>query len=305
MSALVSGTIPPTSAMLLSISVTPPRSAEVEYYEQTTVSVLITSNAPYRVLIEQLILRFQSDANEASIYVEQSCGWELTPGELREQLVSVYPIPNYLANTNVFDVMVKFRSFETGVVGQQKSEVHRGSYLIIRNTKQRCGQLFISFKQPDDLTLARMMDKFARRAGFSPYLAIHDAQPGTDQWKRIELEIRASIAISIIWTSHTDWGRGVQQEIILARQYSIPEMLLIEEQLELPESHRGTNVEYQRFDANDPAQPFSKMLTTRRAIVLDQIRRRAYELYEARGREDGHELEDWLRAQAEVTVARA
>src|SRR6266478_6453761 len=32
----------------------------------------------------------------------------------------------------------------------------------------------------------------------------------------------------------------------------------------------------------------------------DQIRLRAYELYEARGREDGHELEDWLRAKEEI-----
>jgi hypothetical protein len=32
-----------------------------------------------------------------------------------------------------------------------------------------------------------------------------------------------------------------------------------------------------------------------------QIRQRAYELYEARGREDGHALEDWLRAEEEVT----
>jgi hypothetical protein len=32
-----------------------------------------------------------------------------------------------------------------------------------------------------------------------------------------------------------------------------------------------------------------------------QIRLRAYELYEERGREDGHELEDWLRAEAEIT----
>lgn len=35
--------------------------------------------------------------------------------------------------------------------------------------------------------------------------------------------------------------------------------------------------------------------------VEEQIRRRAYELYEARGREDGHDLEDWLQAEAEVT----
>lgn len=36
-------------------------------------------------------------------------------------------------------------------------------------------------------------------------------------------------------------------------------------------------------------------------LVLEQIARRAYELYEARGREDGHDLEDWLRAEAEIT----
>ena len=31
-----------------------------------------------------------------------------------------------------------------------------------------------------------------------------------------------------------------------------------------------------------------------------QIRVRAYQLYEARGREDGHELEDWFRAKEEL-----
>ena len=38
------------------------------------------------------------------------------------------------------------------------------------------------------------------------------------------------------------------------------------------------------------------------AIELEhQVRLRAYELYEERGREDGHELEDWLRAEEEIT----
>jgi hypothetical protein len=35
----------------------------------------------------------------------------------------------------------------------------------------------------------------------------------------------------------------------------------------------------------------------------DEICRRAYELYEARGREDGHDFDDWLRAEAEITGA--
>lgn len=33
----------------------------------------------------------------------------------------------------------------------------------------------------------------------------------------------------------------------------------------------------------------------------EQIRRRAYELYEARGRENGHDLEDWLQAEIDIT----
>ena len=37
----------------------------------------------------------------------------------------------------------------------------------------------------------------------------------------------------------------------------------------------------------------------------DQIRRRAYELYEDRGREDGYELEDWLRAEEEIKEMQA
>ncbi len=36
----------------------------------------------------------------------------------------------------------------------------------------------------------------------------------------------------------------------------------------------------------------------------DQIRLRAYELYEERGREDGHDEEDWLRAKEEITIKK-
>ena len=33
----------------------------------------------------------------------------------------------------------------------------------------------------------------------------------------------------------------------------------------------------------------------------EEIRRRAFELYEERGREHGHDIDDWVRAKAEVT----
>ena len=36
--------------------------------------------------------------------------------------------------------------------------------------------------------------------------------------------------------------------------------------------------------------------------IEERIRRRAYELYERRGREDGHESEDWLQAEADLAA---
>ena len=34
--------------------------------------------------------------------------------------------------------------------------------------------------------------------------------------------------------------------------------------------------------------------------ITERIRRRAYELYEQRGREDGFALDDWLQAEPEI-----
>ena len=45
----------------------------------------------------------------------------------------------------------------------------------------------------------------------------------------------------------------------------------------------------------------SKSLPNRSATMTDRdIARRAYELYEKRGREHGHELDDWLQAEREL-----
>jgi len=48
---------------------------------------------------------------------------------------------------------------------------------------------------------------------------------------------------------------------------------------------------------------FASELHTRE--VEPEIPLRAYELDEERGREDGHEEEDWLRAQEEITQKKA
>jgi len=48
-------------------------------------------------------------------------------------------------------------------------------------------------------------------------------------------------------------------------------------------------------------RPAAKASATSSATSLElDIRLRAYELYQQRGGEEGHEIEDWLRAEEEV-----
>ena len=38
--------------------------------------------------------------------------------------------------------------------------------------------------------------------------------------------------------------------------------------------------------------------------IAEKIRQRAYQLYDERGRGDGHALDDWLRAETEIRKRR-
>ncbi len=53
-----------------------------------------------------------------------------------------------------------------------------------------------------------------------------------------------------------------------------------------------------------PIADQTRTLTKRTHDVQEQIRVRAYELYEQRGKE-GREVEDWLQAESEITQQQA
>ena len=59
------------------------------------------------------------------------------------------------------------------------------------------------------------------------------------------------------------------------------------------------------MNANPPKKQPATVTGDPQDIELEQqIRERAYELYEARGQEDGHEQEDWFRAKEEITIKK-
>jgi Protein of unknown function (DUF2934) len=60
------------------------------------------------------------------------------------------------------------------------------------------------------------------------------------------------------------------------------------------------------MNANPPKKLPTSVTSEPHDLELEhQIRLRAYELYAERGREDGHEQEDWVRAEAEITNQKA
>src|SRR5262249_15972897 len=44
----------------------------------------------------------------------------------------------------------------------------------------------------------------------------------------------------------------------------------------------------------------AEALSIRAAAIHESVARRAYELFEERGQQDGHDVEDWLRAEFDI-----
>lgn len=52
------------------------------------------------------------------------------------------------------------------------------------------------------------------------------------------------------------------------------------------------------------ASPEKAVSRLDRQTIEERIRTRAYELFEERGREEGHDWEDWFRAEEEITAGK-
>ena len=59
-----------------------------------------------------------------------------------------------------------------------------------------------------------------------------------------------------------------------------------------------------RIDSSQPPSKRPTLVNASSGNLEEEIRRRAYELYELRGREDGFAEEDWARAEREVLARR-
>jgi hypothetical protein len=255
----------------ITISVAPPTSLEVEYFNTIARTIILTNTSRYRVLIEDISLRFHSDSIEGYLNNRFECGWELEPGAVYEKRVEIKPTPLYSEGTNEFDVRVGFRINDGRQVSVPLQQTFpRPSYIIPREPKFLVGHVFISLKQPDDLTLGHQMAKSTRRAGLVPFLKDDNRRLSEDIWKdTIEPAMRNSDICIVIWSNKTNFNaEGVEREITFCRKNGVPEALFLEQGLPVPLLYEGSTNEWTLFDPDNPAPAFADGAETLRLRLL-------------------------------------
>jgi hypothetical protein len=247
---------------------TPADPAKTEYFQPFTLEYDITNVGTDDVFVDSITLQLSSDMDTAANYVDQPCAFPLVPNASKRVAVTVTPAPMYQENTNQIKIRCDYRLESDGRVGPLLNETYAGFYLIISAPALTLGDVFISFKQPEDQRLANILERYAKRAGFTPHLLVRTPNVGADQWQTIESLIRQSHSAFVIWARRTDWGDGVEREVALCRQHKVREILIIENGVDVPSAYSQTSVMYKRFDPQEPAAALSEVVSSLRAQIV-------------------------------------
>jgi hypothetical protein len=239
----------------------------IHYFESTPINLKVTNISGQDVLIECVTLQFEADTGAAPNYEDSHPALKLGPQKSGFVTVGVTPVSLYREYTNQFKVEVTGHVESRGRLGKSFSERHSGYYVIISAPTVPLGDIFISFKQPEDQRLANILERYARRAGFTPHVFMRNPQLGKEQWKEIEKLIKECHSVVIVWGQRTGWGDGVEKEIELCRKHNRREILLIAEGVDPPKLY-DSKLAYQRFDPSDPAKGLSEAIASLRAQVV-------------------------------------
>jgi hypothetical protein len=205
----------------------------VDYLKTQAIPVGIRSTT--RIILEDLLLTFQPSfpIPRDLVAVRYRCsGCEVAANALEYFQIAVTPSLLFLPYTNYFDVAAVYRRPE----GRRRSSLYEAtslhaSYLVVGQPPIfQPAQVFVSFKDPEDLELASLVGELLRRSGLESYLAREDPRPGSEYWRdKIEPAIRSSVALTVVWT-HKTVGHDVSvvREVRIARRAGIPDVLLLE-----------------------------------------------------------------------------
>jgi hypothetical protein len=244
----------------------------VHYLNTLAINIAVQNEDPsVGVVIDSLALRFQSRSKASSVtadphtmVVHPGGALQIAPAKLDYCTVHICPNLLFLRYTNVFDIAVSYRLSNS--IGELRSFITEGWYVLIEPAPQLFGKVFISYKEPEDRILAELLLEFSRDAGFDPYMAPPDVKTGSRIWgKKIPSAIKQSKFMLVIWTSNTPSGRGVKKEITIARKNDIGLVPLLATGVKDPKLF-GRDIEYTEFDIDNAALAFAEVVAARRSL---------------------------------------
>jgi TIR domain-containing protein len=249
----------------------------VDYLQEASVPVSITNKADVPVIIDKIILQFgvnEEAASSADGRVALSCeNGGLKAKGTRYWNVRFRPNLFFQEYTNCYSVEIVYRREEpNGLSAAMRVVKPAGfNFLIIKTPPAAFGHVFISYKDNEDLDLAKALFSLARRVGFSPYMAPPDLRPGLQIWEeKIIPAIKQADFAFILWTEHTPKGPGVEREINLCRKFKKEEVLLLQKTVAVPElylSYQFKELERVRFDRQNALKTFAEVVIARRGMV--------------------------------------
>lgn len=256
---------------LIKLTVDKANPANVNYLQTVSLTIAIENAGNSATLvIDSLALRFQSRSSPGSsvadphtTIVHPGAALSIAPNKLDYCAVHVRPNLLFLKYTNVFDVAISYRLSPNFV--ELNSFIGLGSYLVVNPAPQLFGQVFISYKEPEDRALADLLHELARDAGFAPYIAPADLQAGSQIWtEKIPAAIKASKCVFVIWTENAPKGPGVRREVKLAEQYGVRIVPLLAKGTTFDTRLFGADTEYTTFEPDRASLPFANVVERQR-----------------------------------------
>jgi len=219
------------------------------------------------VILDELMLTFESPFQAPK--VERSIRWPC-PGVILESQgtkcvhVGITPSLLFLPHSNLFEVTATLRvQGEDGPSGRRSVKATGTDYIIVRPGDVLADeQVFVSFRDPEDLGLAEVAKAMLSQAGFRPYLAREDHGTGADYWvDKIYPAIRESVGTLVIWSAATAGNSSeVLRELRYSREVGVPVGLFREQGVELPAEYPKGKREYTSFQRDAAWVPFANAL---------------------------------------------
>jgi hypothetical protein len=257
---------------LIRLTIDKANPAKVNYLQTVSLTIAVENiGTSATVVIDSLALRFQSRSSPGSsvadphtTVVHPGGALSVAPSKLDYCTVQVRPNLLFLKYTNVFDVAISYRLSPNFV--DLNSFIGLGSYLVVNAAPQLFGQVFISYKEPEDRNLANLLYDFARDAGFDPYIAPADLQTGSQIWTdKIPAAIKASKCVFVIWTPNAPKGPGVKREVKIAQQHGVRVVPLLSKGTSFDTRVFGTDTEYTAFEPDRASLQFAAVVETQRS----------------------------------------